>query len=349
MNCESSWCLTPREFTIDVMTIPRRTSSQLFPQILRSRHWLAADRPLADVGGRLAVHHRTIGEQVRGSRGRGRRRDCHDQVGSQHPADLGDQPHRSLVSRVADDGDLHLLCQSEITRTKPASEAGRIVDGQIGHKAERPLGQRAPLCGASESSKGQQGLCGERIPRRDSVVLQVLWAYKELLRPAGGFFDTPDGAEQLLIRPKDLQDNAVPSGNALAAEALLTLATLTGTTEWRTLAERSLGLVTDLAVHYPTSFGCWLCAGDFGLAKEMQVAIVGDPADERTMGLIAEVRGVLRPNLVMAVSPAPPPAGAPDLLALSLIHISEPTAYVCEGSVCRQPVTRPEDLREQLR
>jgi len=167
--------------------------------------------------------------------------------------------------------------------------------------------------------------------------------------PAGGFFDTPDGAEQLLIRPKDLQDNAVPSGNALAAEALLTLATLTGTTEWRTLAERSLGLVTDLAVHYPTSFGCWLCAGDFGLAKEMQVAIVGDPADERTMGLIAEVRGVLRPNLVMAVSPAPPPAGAPDLLANRPMVDGQPTAYVCEGSVCRQPVTRPEDLREQLR
>jgi uncharacterized protein YyaL (SSP411 family) len=167
--------------------------------------------------------------------------------------------------------------------------------------------------------------------------------------PAGGFFDTPDGAEQLLVRPKDLQDNAVPSGNALAAEALLTLAALTGTTEWRTLAERSLGLVTDLAVRYPTSFGHWLCADDFGLAKEMQVAIVGNPADKRTTELVAEVRTAWRPNLVIAVSPAPPPPGAPDLLADRPIVDGQPTAYVCEGFACHQPVTRPEDLREQLR
>ena len=129
--------------------------------------------------------------------------------------------------------------------------------------------------------------------------------------PAGGFFDTPDGAEQLLLRPKDLQDNAVPSGNALAVEALLTLAALTGRTEWRRLAERALQLVTNLAVSYPTGFGRWLCAGDLALAKETQVAVAGDPADERTMRLVGEVRAAWRPNLVMAVSPAPPPPGAP--------------------------------------
>jgi hypothetical protein len=167
--------------------------------------------------------------------------------------------------------------------------------------------------------------------------------------PAGGFFDTPDGAEQLLVRPKDLQDNAVPSGNALAAEALLTLAALTGTTEWRRLAERSLGLVTDLAVHYPTSFGRWLCTGEFALAKEMQVAIVGDPADERTIELVGEARTAWRPNLVVAASPTPLPPGVPDLLDDRPMVDDQPTAYVCTRSVCRQPVTRPEDLREQLR
>ncbi len=166
--------------------------------------------------------------------------------------------------------------------------------------------------------------------------------------PVGGFFDTPDGAEQLIIRPKDLQDNAIPSGNALATEALLTLAALTGRTKWRRLAEKSLGLVTDLAVRYPTSFGRWLCVGDFALAKETQVAIIGDPADKRTVGLIAEVRTKWRPNLVIAVSPAPLPPGAPDLLADRPMINGQPTAYMCEGSVCRQPVTQPEDLRAQL-
>jgi len=167
--------------------------------------------------------------------------------------------------------------------------------------------------------------------------------------PAGGFFDTPDGVEQLLVRPKDLQDNAVPSGNALAAEALLTLAALTGHTEWRRLAEKSLDLVTDLVTRYPTGFGRWLCAGDFDLAKEMQVAIVGDPADERTIELVGEVRTAWRPNLVVAASPTPLPPEIPDLLADRQPSDDQPTAYVCEGFTCHQPVTRPEDLREQLR
>ena len=46
--------------------------------------------------------------------------------------------------------------------------------------------------------------------------------------PAGGFFDTATMHETLVTRPKDLQDNAIPSGNAMAATVLLRLAALTG-------------------------------------------------------------------------------------------------------------------------
>ena len=35
----------------------------------------------------------------------------------------------------------------------------------------------------------------------------------------GGFYDTSDDHEQLILRPKDVQDNAVPSGNAMATTA----------------------------------------------------------------------------------------------------------------------------------
>ncbi|HLO14402.1 MAG TPA: thioredoxin domain-containing protein, partial [Anaerolineales bacterium] len=51
--------------------------------------------------------------------------------------------------------------------------------------------------------------------------------------PDGGFFDTRDDHEALLVRPKDIQDNATPSGNALAATALLQLATYGDRSKWR--------------------------------------------------------------------------------------------------------------------
>jgi hypothetical protein len=163
--------------------------------------------------------------------------------------------------------------------------------------------------------------------------------------PSGGFFDTPDDAEKLLVRPKDLQDNATPSGNALAAEALLRMAAFTGKTEWRERAERSLALVSVPAWRFPTAFGRWLAAADFAAGEVRQIAIVGDPDDPDTKALLGEIRRAYRPDLIVAAAPDPPPEGAPALLAGRPMLDGRPTAYVCAGFICRNPVTRAEDLR----
>jgi len=58
--------------------------------------------------------------------------------------------------------------------------------------------------------------------------------------PDGGFFDTSDDHEALITRPRELQDNAVPSGNAMAAFVLLRLAGLAADPRYAELARRSL-------------------------------------------------------------------------------------------------------------
>ena len=100
--------------------------------------------------------------------------------------------------------------------------------------------------------------------------------------PQGGFFDTRDDHEALLVRPKDLQDNATPSGNAMACEALLKLAALTDEGRYRDVAEKALGQVVDFSTRYPTSFARWLSAADFALANINQVAVVHPPGEENT-------------------------------------------------------------------
>jgi uncharacterized protein YyaL (SSP411 family) len=164
--------------------------------------------------------------------------------------------------------------------------------------------------------------------------------------PAGGFFDTPADGESLLVRPKDIQDNATPSGNALACEALLKLATLTDNGEYRDLAEQSLWLVSDYALKYPTGFACWLTAVDFARGTVKQVAVLGE--GEAADALIQAVRSAYRPNTVIAASSYPPSAEAPTLLRDRPLVDGQPTAYVCEGFVCRQPVTDVNDLLKQL-
>jgi len=166
--------------------------------------------------------------------------------------------------------------------------------------------------------------------------------------PEGGFFDTPHDAEALLTRPKDLQDNATPSGNALAVEALIRLDALNVVPEWRHIAEKALGMVADLAPNYPTAFGRWLSAANLALGKVNQIAILGELSDERTQALINVLRDIYYPNMVVAISSHPPPAGAPALLNGRPMLNNQPTAYVCQGSVCTQPVTQPEELARQL-
>lgn len=166
--------------------------------------------------------------------------------------------------------------------------------------------------------------------------------------PAGGFFDTSKDGEALLVRPKDVQDNATPSGNALACEALLKLAAFTDEGKYRDLAEKSLGLVVGMAVRYPTAFGRWLSAADFALGKVRQVAVVEEANGEATSELIRVVRSAFRPNLIIAASAYPPSNDAPALLRDRPLKNGKSTAYVCEGFVCKNPVTSIAELKELL-
>ena len=164
--------------------------------------------------------------------------------------------------------------------------------------------------------------------------------------PDGGFFDTRDDHETLLIRPKDLQDNATPSGSSLAVTALLQLAAYTGNGDWRDLAERTLASLQPVMARYPTAFGQWLYAMDFAFGPVKEVAIVG-PAPTRDR-LVETVRERYNPRMVVAASETPPPSGSPALLAGRPMLDNQPTAYVCEHFVCQQPVNSPEELKQLL-
>ena len=165
--------------------------------------------------------------------------------------------------------------------------------------------------------------------------------------PGGGFFDTADDHERLVTRPKDLQDNAVPSGNATAATVLLRLAAWTGEGAYRTAAERAIRTVAPFAERYPTAFAQWLSAIDFALADAVEVAVAGDPGDAATWALLEPVASGFRPNQVLAVT-ADPEASAVPLLRERTMVGGLPTAYLCRGFSCRMPVTDAAALREQL-
>ena len=165
----------------------------------------------------------------------------------------------------------------------------------------------------------------------------------------GGFFQTGSDAETLVVRPKELFDNAVPSGNSVAADVLQRLALLYGDQDYERAGVDALRLVRDLLERSPTGFGHALSALDLYVSPAKEVAIVGDPGSPATRHLASEVWRRFVPAHVMAAGrPGDPASEAIPLLAGRPAMDGRPAAYVCERFVCRQPVTEPEDLAAQL-
>jgi uncharacterized protein len=166
--------------------------------------------------------------------------------------------------------------------------------------------------------------------------------------PGGGFFDTAWDHEELITRPKSIQDNAIPSGNSLAANALLTLGAFTGDQKWSGLVDEMWGLVLIPLQQHPVAFSCWLWAMDFDLGPVKEVAIFGEKDHQQTNDLIDIYHNRYRPRAVLAVNHSGSKSDEPALLAERTKIGDIPTAYVCEGFVCQQPVHTPAELDAML-
>jgi uncharacterized protein len=165
---------------------------------------------------------------------------------------------------------------------------------------------------------------------------------------SGGFYQSGADAERLVVRPKELFDNAVPSGNSAAAEVLLRLSLFTGDGSLEDAAAAALRAGGDLLPRAPTAFGTALGALDLYLGPSREVAVVGDPEDAGTRALVGQVWRRYLPNVVLAAGRPGTDSTVP-LLAGRRPVDGEPAAYVCQRFVCQRPVTEPGALAAQLR
>ncbi len=167
--------------------------------------------------------------------------------------------------------------------------------------------------------------------------------------PSGQFYDTGTDHEELVMRPRDVQDNAIPSGSSMAATVLLKLALVTGDGDLDRRAVESLRPMRELMERYPTGAGQWLCALDFYVSSPKEIAIVGEPGSSDTSGLLREVFHSYIPNRVLVGrGPADETiAGLPLTEGRSMLG-GKATAYVCRNYTCEFPVSAPDALAKQL-
>jgi len=167
----------------------------------------------------------------------------------------------------------------------------------------------------------------------------------------GIFFDTGIDQEALVVRPRNLFDNAVPSGSSVAIDWLLRLGVLFGEERDEALALEALRAMADLMRRHPSGFGRYLSALDFHLGPVAEIALVWPAgADAASIEPLRDaVAGRYLPNRVVVGAPeaAPEASGLP-LLAERAAVGGGPTAYLCRRYVCQMPVTTPDDLARQL-
>lgn len=158
---------------------------------------------------------------------------------------------------------------------------------------------------------------------------------------AAAFYYTADDHEPLIARNKDLLESSVPSGNAMAATALLRLGALCGRSDYLQAADGILQAAAGLFERAASGLGQLLSAADMQLGPLPEIVLAGDPAEAETAAVLADLRRRYLPNRVLACRLPASPEPSPHLAALLQgkdAVAGEPTVYVCENFVCQAPV-----------
>jgi uncharacterized protein YyaL (SSP411 family) len=163
----------------------------------------------------------------------------------------------------------------------------------------------------------------------------------------GAFFDTARDAERLITRPRDVTDNATPSGTSLAVELLLHLSELQQDTDYRRLAASTLEALVEPMTRFPTAFGHLLGCADMEINGAIEVALVGDVKSAAFKALEQAVAERYVPSLVLAGGAVKTSSHIKLLEDRPLVD-GTPTAYVCRSYTCDRPVTEPNALSDQL-
>jgi uncharacterized protein len=162
-------------------------------------------------------------------------------------------------------------------------------------------------------------------------------------KTAGGFYFTADDHERLVHRPKPTADEALPSGNGVAAQALQRIGYLLGELDFLNGAERAMQSLTASASRYPSAHASLLIALQEHLQPPRTVVLRGAPEAFRTWQTHIE-----QTDPYAVAFAVPDNAGNLPALLAERKNIARVTAYVCFGHTCQPPLTNLEEFQRLL-
>jgi uncharacterized protein YyaL (SSP411 family) len=160
----------------------------------------------------------------------------------------------------------------------------------------------------------------------------------------GGFWQSAGEAKDLILRVKDDYDGAEPSGNSVATLALLKLAAITSREDLRKPAETTLRRFAHRLQNFPQAMPFMLHAVDFWLEEPRRVVMAGDANSANFQELLRAAHSVYQPDKIVLGN-----TGAVGEFVRTLPAQNGAVVYLCTGTACQPPTSRPEELRQLLR
>ncbi len=168
----------------------------------------------------------------------------------------------------------------------------------------------------------------------------------------GGFYFVPDDGEGLIVRKKEIQDGAVPSGNSVAMYNLLRLARLTGDSSLDEKAGKTAQAFSGQISQFPSGYTQFLVSVDLGIGPSYEVVIVGSSGSSDTMAMLDVLNTAFVPNKVIIFRPSDQESPDIDTVAgFVKNHVAvggKATAYVCLANACKAPTTSIKEMLDAM-
>lgn len=186
---------------------------------------------------------------------------------------------------------------------------------------------------------------------KDAVELTDIMAGEFYDYENGGFYLASNIGENLISRPKELYDGAIPSGNSIALRNMLFLYKITGDVKYYEIAEKTIMLFNDAVSQYPPGYTAYLNALYMLLGSSAEIVVCGNRNSEDTLSMLELIREKSIPNSTVILKT---PENEDSLSQLAPFTKSmycvggRATAYICTDFACSQPVNEIELLRDAL-
>ncbi len=163
------------------------------------------------------------------------------------------------------------------------------------------------------------------------------------------FYDTGSDQEALIVRPRDVTDNAHPSGHSMMTDVLIRLSTITGNSDFRNMAGQSLRGVRGIMEQFPTGAGHWLCALDSYLADSKEAVVVTDGGHSEAAPMLRRLASAFEPSAVkVAMTSGDEGRGEWPVFSGRTTVNGQPTAYVCRNYACQLPTNDADTMMAEF-